>query len=70
MIKREKVPTCACEGCFFYLSRPKKGELNCSKYASPTHEHIDCVGYGVADRFVYYIFKEIRNEKQNETMAP
>lgn len=71
-LKRVKAAVSDCEGCFFYRSNAKKGEDLCSKYVTPDYAHIDCVEDEVADpnQFGYYIFKEIHNEEQNETMAP
>ena len=72
MLKREIAAGGSCEGCFFYLSNPKKGEIRCRKYATLDYEDIDCVDYDVLNpnQLVYYIFKESCNEEQNETMAP
>ena len=72
-LKRVRAAGGDCEGCFFHLSNLKKGLLRCSKSTSSTYVHIDCVEYAtavVSDQLVYYIFKEIPNEKQNKTVAP
>ena len=72
MFKRERAVGGSCEGCFFYISSREKGEGLCSKPAIPDRVDLDCVDHDVANpnQFVYYIFKESCNEKQNETMAP
>jgi len=72
MLERERSVVGSCEGCFFYLSNPKKGEFRCKRSATLDSEDINCVEYDAVDPYqlVYYIFKESSDEKQDETMAP
>ena len=72
MLEREISVVGSCEGCFFYLSNPKKGEIRCKRSATLDYEDINCVEYDAVNphQLVYYILKEVSDEKQNETMAP
>ena len=60
MLKRERAVVVDCEGCFFYLGNTNKGELHCSKPATPTYAGIYCVEYDEVDpnQLVYHIFVE------------
>jgi hypothetical protein len=65
MIKRTLSTEVTCEGCFFRDSAPPVDDKGpCNKTPEGP-----CVELDASNQIVYYIFKEEKDEKQNETMA-
>lgn len=64
MIKRTLSAKVTCEGCFFRDSAPVDDKGHCNKAPGDL-----CVELDECYQLVYYIFKEEKDEEQNEAMA-
>ena len=65
-LQKVEAKSIVCDGCYYHKERPKPDEQFCNK---PAEQEL-CVSDPSTSKAVYYIFKEISDEEQNETMAP